>query len=182
VDPTRRRITKVAREANKLVVRSMKDEGVGSGEFDLIHLVRKNPGLTQKRIAEELHMDKGSVARRIANLEHKGYLVRKPNPADHRSNLVYATEAAEGLKYSKAHIEAVFYEWVLGGLADEDRAEFARLMDEVYDRARAESLAGFPHVRAQLQAEGDGAAVGRGVASGRAAGRPKAEGKNIGEN
>lgn len=151
MDPTRRRITKVAREANKLVVRSMKDEGVGSGEFDLIHLVRKNPGLSQKQISKELHMDKGSVTRRIANLERKGYLVRKPNPDDKRSYLVYATPQAESLKYSKAHIEATFYEYVLYELSDEDRAEFARLLDRVYDVAREESQAGFPHVRAQLE-------------------------------
>lgn len=55
-------------------------------------------------------------------------------------------------------------------------------MDEVHDRSRAESLAGFPHVRTQLQAEGDGPAAGWDAASDCAASAPKAEGKNDGEN
>ena len=40
MDKTRRQITKIARESGKLTVRMMKETGIGSGEFDLIHAVR----------------------------------------------------------------------------------------------------------------------------------------------
>ena len=33
MDKTKRQITKIAREANKLVIRTMKDDGIGSGEM-----------------------------------------------------------------------------------------------------------------------------------------------------
>ena len=113
MDKTKRQITKIAREANKLVIRTMKDDGIGSGEMDLIHLVRHNPGLSQKEACLQLNMDKGAVARRTASLEQKGYLTRKANPEDGRSQLLYATEKAENLKTSKAAVETVFYEWLL---------------------------------------------------------------------
>ena len=87
MDKTKRQITKIAREANKLVIRTMKDDGIGSGEMDLIHLVRHNPGISQKEACLRLNMDKGAVARRTASLEQKGYLTRKENPADGRSQL-----------------------------------------------------------------------------------------------
>ena len=47
MDITQRQITKIAREVGKFTSRMMKEEGVGTAEFDLIHVVRKSPGITQ---------------------------------------------------------------------------------------------------------------------------------------
>ena len=107
MDPTERKITKIAREAGKFTVQAMKEEGIGTAEFDFIHLVRHHPGITQTEVREQLKIDKGAAARRAASLETKGYLIRKPNPWDGRSQLLYATEKAESLKNSKAEIETV---------------------------------------------------------------------------
>ena len=98
MDDTQRKITKIAREAAKFTVQTMKAEGIGTAEFDFIHLVRHKPGITQAEIRETLKIDKGAAARRAASLEAKGYLVRKPNPEDKRSQLLFATEKAEELK------------------------------------------------------------------------------------
>ena len=42
-DPTERQMTKIAREAAKFTVQMMKADGIGTAEFDFIHLVRHNP-------------------------------------------------------------------------------------------------------------------------------------------
>ena len=104
MDRTERKITKIAREVSVFTVQTMKAEGVGTAEFDFIHLVRHNPGITQKEVRERLQIDKGAAARRAASLEAKGYLVRRENPEDGRSQLLYATEKAEKLKNSKGDI------------------------------------------------------------------------------
>lgn len=80
MDMTERKITKIAREVSALTVQMMKGEGVGTAEFDFIHLVRHNPGITQAEVRERLRIDKGAAARRAASLELKGYLVRRENP------------------------------------------------------------------------------------------------------
>lgn len=64
MDLTRRRITKIAREVSKFTVRTLKAEGIGASEFDVIHAVRKNPGITQAEICRILGTDKGAVAGR----------------------------------------------------------------------------------------------------------------------
>ena len=98
MDVTERKMTKIAREVSKFTVQTMKEDGIGTAEFDFIHLLRHHPGLTQAEVREQLKIDKGAAARRAASLEAKGYLVRKPNPADGRSQLLYATEKAESPK------------------------------------------------------------------------------------
>lgn len=43
MDVTERKITKIARELNKYTIQTMKEDGIGTAEFDFIHLVRHNP-------------------------------------------------------------------------------------------------------------------------------------------
>ncbi|CAB1249459.1 Transcriptional regulator, MarR family [Ruminococcaceae bacterium BL-6] len=146
MDSTRRQITKIAREVSKFTVRMLKTDGVGTAEYDFIHAVRKNPGITQAALRELLTLDKGAAARRAASLETKGYLIRKPNPEDGRSQLLYATEKADSLKSSKASVEALYYEWLEEALTPEDNEEFCRILNMLYARSKAESKAGFPNL------------------------------------
>lgn len=152
-DPTGREMTRIAREVEKLVIRTMKETGIGSGEFDLIHFIRHNPGASQKQIAAALNMDKGAVARRTAALERKGYLYRTKNPADGRSSLLFATERANSLKLSKASVEATFYAWLLEDLPQAELDAFVDTLGVLYWRSKMEARAGFQHVRALLDAE-----------------------------
>ena len=155
MDSTKRQITKIAREVSQFTVRMLKTDGVGTAEYDFIHAVRKNPGITQAALRELLTLDKGAAARRAASLEAKGYLIRKPNPEDGRSQLLYATEKADGLKNSKASVEALYYEWLEEALTSEDNAEFCRILNMLYTRSKAESKAGFPNLT-QRFLKGDG--------------------------
>ena len=52
MDLTERKITKIAREASKLAVRTLKEDGIGTAEYDFIHLVRHHPGITQAEVRE----------------------------------------------------------------------------------------------------------------------------------
>ena len=163
MDGTERKITKIAREVRKFTVQTMKEEGVGTAEFDFIHLVRHNPGITQTQVRESLKIDKGAAARRAASLEAKGYLIRKTNPEDGRSQLLYATPKAEQLKNSKAHIEALFYEWLLAELPEEEKKSFSETLDKLYLRSKKESRTGFLNV-SRLVEEQEGKNVEAGTA------------------
>ena len=153
MDITKRQITKISREASKLAGRMLRDQGVGTAEFDVIHVIRKNPGITQAGIREQLGLDKGALARQIASLESKGFLIRKENPQDGRSQLLFATEQADQLKNSKAYIESTYYGWLLEELTPQEQQEFARLLGRIYERSKAESMDEFCHVIQRLDTE-----------------------------
>ena len=101
MDITERKITKIARETEKLVLLSLREEGVGTAEIDLIHALRHHPGCTQAALAELLHADKAAIARRTKNLEAKGFLVRQDDPNDRRSQLLYPTGKAGAIPPSR---------------------------------------------------------------------------------
>ncbi len=151
MDITRRKITKIAREVSRFTGRLFCHTGVGAAEYDLLNLVRKNPGITQKELSSMLGLNKSTVARQSASLMEKGFLTSTENSADGRSRLLYPTEKADSIKRSRAHTEAVFYEWLLGGLTESERMEFARMTDLLYARCLEESLSDFAHVRELLK-------------------------------
>ncbi len=152
MDETERKITKIAREVSKFTVLTMKEEGIGTAEFDFIHFIRHHPGCTQAEVIEQLKIDKGAAARRVLSLENKGYLYREPNPKDGRSQLLYATGKAEQLKNSKASIESMFYEWLLAELPEEEKEAFCKTLDTLYWRSKEQRRAGFVDV-AELVAQ-----------------------------
>lgn len=142
-----RKITKIAREAEHLVLLAARADGIGTAEIDCIHAVRHHPGITQAELAAMLNSDKAAIARRTASLERKGYLRREPNPKDGRSQLLFATERAEGLRNAKAEAESAFYDYLMAGLGKEEQRAFLGMLDTLYRRSKAESRAGFPHLR-----------------------------------
>jgi LuxR family maltose regulon positive regulatory protein len=90
----------------------------------------------------------GRLCDAVANLEKKGYLVRKPNPDDKRSQKLYATEKADALKNSKAVLETLFYRWLLDDLSDDDRTAFLRVLNSLYEKSKSESKKGFSNLSA----------------------------------
>ncbi len=151
-----RKITKIAREAEHIVLLAMRGENLGTAEIDCIHAVRHHPGITQTELAQMLNTDKPAIARRTASLERKGYLRREPNPEDGRSQLLYATEQAEGLRNAKAEAESAFYDYLMAGLDEAQQTAFLDTLDALYRRSKEESRAGFPHLKAVLKGKNHG--------------------------
>lgn len=152
MDLTQRRISRIARMVRTFTNRSMRREGVGPSELEVLLTIRFHPGITLTEVCRHLELDKGAAARQVASLQAKGYVRREPNPNDRRSHLLYATEKGEAIRSSKTHVEEVFYEWLVEPLSEEEREELARLLEILVRRCREERDAEFPHVSRLLEA------------------------------
>ncbi len=141
-----RKLSKISRELNKLTIRMTKEEGIGSSEFDLIHLVRHNPGIAQKEVCTQLNCDKGAIAKRVSSLEKKGFILKETDPKDKRKHYLYATQKAETLKQSKTQIESLFYQWLLEDLSNEEKEQFLTILDKIYLKSKQESRSGFQNI------------------------------------
>ena len=126
MDVTQRRISKIARGVRIFTNQIMRRMGVGPSELDVLLYVRWHPGTTLTELCRKLEIDKGAAARQLASLQTKGYLRREPNPADGRSQLLFATEKGDAIRSSKQHLEELFYEWLLEPLSQTEQEELAR--------------------------------------------------------
>lgn len=63
------------------------------GYGHVLDLLSKNDGLSQREIAETLHIRPQSASEAIASMEGQGLVEKRANELDKRSSLVYITQA-----------------------------------------------------------------------------------------
>ena len=136
-------IAKIAREERRFLARALKGYGVGVSSFDLIHQVRKHPGLSQAELASRLAMDKAAVARAVASLVRKGFLRKERREGDSRSFALFPTAKAEELKLDKKKLEKAYMRFCLEALDEKEKETFLSLLNKVYLRSKKESQADF---------------------------------------
>ena len=67
-------------------------------QFMLIDLLWNHGEMSQKQLADMMHKDKNSVTKLVDAIERKGFVVRRQNKNDRRSNTLVLTEKANQLK------------------------------------------------------------------------------------
>jgi DNA-binding MarR family transcriptional regulator len=94
-------------------------------------------GISVSRLAELAQVRKQSMAQAVSQLEHTGYVERRPNPRDHRSQLVFLTERGASVPpVTHAAAERVEERWAqLTSPAEFEalRAALLRLLSELRD-------------------------------------------------
>lgn len=140
-------ITKIGRVAQLYAGRRLRQLGMSPAAYECLRRVRKHPGLSQNDLSAALEVDKSAVARLVAGLEKKGYLVRRRDAQDQRRNLLYATGRAADAKQASVSGEQAFYDWLLAELPPAERAAFCATLEKLYARAKEERKRGFASVQ-----------------------------------
>lgn len=109
------------------------------------------PASTQAELREQLNIDKGAAARRAAAWRPRATWCAGTNPQDGRSQLLYATEQAQGLRNSKAQIEAIFMNGCWQNCPGGGAGRLRQTLNTLYLRSKKESRSGFPHMEALMR-------------------------------
>ncbi len=117
------------------VGKRLKPFGIGKGQFMYLMKLFEKDGLTQDELSEKLNMDKGTTARALLKLEEQGYIVRKENKHDRRSNQVFLTEQSKNMK---SDLFSVLHDWteiLSQNLSEEERQQVLVLLDRMSNNA-----------------------------------------------
>lgn len=68
--------------------------------LQIMHCLWKRQGVSQQALAEQTAKDKACLTNLINNLEKKGWVMRREDPEDKRSRLIYLTQSGEQLAQS----------------------------------------------------------------------------------
>lgn len=69
----------------------LKDLGVHPGQLPFLNIIRHQEGISQRELAERLHVKPPTVAVTVKRLEKAGVIFRKPDPEDMRISRIYLT-------------------------------------------------------------------------------------------
>ena len=121
----------IARQLRVTFDQSAEQSGLARAQWTLIATVARNPGATQRTIAEALEVREITAGRLVDRLCEEGYLKRQENPTDRRAYCVYLTSAAQPLldkldELAKVHETAIF-----AGFNAEDLEKLDKLLDAI---------------------------------------------------
>ena len=104
-----------------------------SCHYSFVLAICRMPGRSQEELAQELCLNKSTVARSLNSLEEKGYITRTPLPNDKRQFSVYPTEKMQAIL---PEIKKASDEWMklLSGDISEDEL---KIFDSVLERMQA---------------------------------------------
>lgn len=146
MDPTRRRIRKIDRDAQRFVARALGNTHLSLSDYDMIHTIHHRPGITQEDLRRKYAQDKSTIARRAAKLEAEGYIIRRPDPEDGRRKQLFITEKGSTIRNAKVEAEAFYFAWLTAELNEEELAVLCPLLDRIQLRSRDERRQEFVHL------------------------------------
>lgn len=73
------------------------EKGVYPGQMPLLKLLSKENGLSQKQVAQRLHISPPSVTVSAKRMEKNGLVERKPDEKDQRIQRIYITKKGEAV-------------------------------------------------------------------------------------
>jgi DNA-binding MarR family transcriptional regulator len=126
------RLTVLARLMRNRFDREVAGLGVTRSQWSMIVVVARNPGATQRTIAEALEMSEASAGRLIDRLCAEGLLQRQERHDDRRARAVYLTKAAEPLLAQLSDIGKAGEHRIFRNFSEEDLTSLEHLLDRVY--------------------------------------------------
>lgn len=133
------RLHVLARQLRNRFDRHVTSHGVTRSQWSMIVVVARNPGSTQRTIAEALEMSEASAGRLIDRLCAEGLLRRQERDDDRRARAVYVTDKAKPLLESLAGVAKKHEEVVFDGFAPEELAQLCSYLDRIYDNLARDS-------------------------------------------
>jgi MarR family transcriptional regulator, organic hydroperoxide resistance regulator len=104
------------------------------GELITLRLLTSTDGISQRELADTLHLSRPRVTSILQGLEKVGAVRREPDPDDQRLTRVFLTD--EGRRQEMEN-RAAFEEYInqtIGALSEADKLQLTRLLDEVSAR------------------------------------------------
>lgn len=117
-----------------LRIRLAEKLGIGTIDINAMAFVGEVDGMTPKVLGSILNITTGSVTAMVDRLESKGFMVRKPNPADRRSVFLHLSPAGtEAMQWANQHF-AEAASAVLAGSAEAKIADIAQFLEDIGQR------------------------------------------------
>lgn len=102
-------------------------------QFMLIDLLWNLGEMTQQQLADQLQKDKNSVTQLVDALERKGFVERRRNLQDRRSNTLVLTEKAEHLKMEAKRKGILIMDRMLEGITEEEQRTLLTILRKLSD-------------------------------------------------
>ena len=87
------RLTSLTNQLGRRVEQVLLKHGLSTAQFDVLSSIHRHEGMTQQELAKTLLVTKGNICGLIDRMEAAGWVARRNDPFDRRTNRLYLTES-----------------------------------------------------------------------------------------
>jgi DNA-binding MarR family transcriptional regulator len=128
---------RAVRAHGQLMLRILAEEGTHPGQAFCLRMLARHDGLSQRDLAESLHLSRPTVTAMLQRMEKSGTIERHSDPDDQRVTRVHLTEDGRRLEVHLRSALAAYSGRVLDPIPARDRAELQRLLGVMADNMTA---------------------------------------------
>lgn len=100
-------------------------------QFLLIDLLWNQGPLSQQELADQMQKDKNSITKLVDAIERKGFVVRRQNPDDRRSNTIILTDLANSFKDDAKTKGVSILNKMLNGIPEKELNSFLETLEKL---------------------------------------------------
>ena len=115
---------------------NVSEKDLHSSHYAFVLAVCREPGRSQEELAEELCINKSTVARNLNSLEEMGYIKREQIPNDKRQFSVYPTEKMLGVLPEIKEASQNWMALLSEGISESDMLVFDSVLCRMQERAK----------------------------------------------
>ncbi len=115
--------------------KKIRDVGVSDTEHTICAYLYFHDEVSQDTIANDLLLDKTTVAKALLSLENKGMIDRVQNPANRRKNILSITDAGKETIRDSVSIYDDWLKRINACFTKQEQMQFDRLFDKLLDCA-----------------------------------------------
>lgn len=122
---------KFNRYHNQLFFKLTSEKGIRPGQAVCLWFINQNAGISQRDLAEKIHVAPPTVTLMLQKLEKAGLIMRKEDSHDQRLSHTYLTDAGiESLNILNEILSEII-NTSLGGLSSEEQSNLKRYVDTI---------------------------------------------------
>ncbi len=109
-------------------------KGAHPGQAACLRVLDAHDGISQRDMADHLHVSRPSITAMLKTVEKAGLVVRKPDETDQRLTRVHLTDEGRRLAAELRSVLADYIKDTFATLSEDDRAELIRLLGSLKGR------------------------------------------------
>ena len=113
----------------QLMIAALGDIDTHPGQAFCLRFLSANDGVTQRDLADSLHLAKPTVSKMLQAMEKAGAIERRPDEHDQRLTRVHLTPVGHRLETELRAVSAAQINETIGSLPEGDRRELGRLLE-----------------------------------------------------
>jgi DNA-binding MarR family transcriptional regulator len=117
-----------------VLLKTIAHRGLQFPEVFALSLLRGHDGISQRDLADILHLSRPRVSMILRTLEADGAVVRRVDEADRRLTCVFLTSEGQRREKEQRTVLRDYVDRTIGALPEADRRELNRLLGQLADR------------------------------------------------